>query len=146
MADPNHSNQLNLWDKLNRLYGDTGNQKPIPQDDGTKEAGSDFPPTFPEDRLNIDQEEGSREKPPNEICLDCEQNCKQTGEKFIFALCPKTEKDVKHKSTQVDQFTRSMGYEKVNETCRICRRSCKQTAQRLNMMLCLGFQPLSAQE
>jgi len=148
MDDSLAKDQLSLWDKLNRLYGDESSssqsekkvipgkefavpeQETRPEENNRAGSGSDQGEKIPEFRLN-------------EICIECDRDCKQPDDDFVLARCRKAASETEIQGGNKGQKVRSsMGFEKINETCKGCRKSCKQTTRKLNIMLCLGFEPL----
>ena len=167
MDDSLERDQLNLWEKLNRLYGDDTGEKPEPDDDGvTGQAEPEVTPpdAAPEDAAReTDEGLGSmaleevelspgyqkisgEDNPVNEVCADCRYNCPQPARGFVISRCKLANDSTPgNRSATVNQIAASagsMGIEKINETCRRCRRSCKQRSTKLNRMLCLGFIPI----
>ena len=145
--------QLGLWRKLNRLYGQTG-----PVEQGTGEsAGIDSQLTgfkvyaAPEGRSAGSAQPAA--EPPwlspeaasvNPVCVECDKLCKQPEGKFVETLCPLPDKDrIREYYNQPDvSFRKVPGLEKINLTCSKCRRSCKQSMEKLNLILCPGFEPI----
>ncbi len=152
VIDPEDKDQLSLWDKLNRLYGQGERIAPPPEaafelgmeelepltaEDGKTAAGpAPLDPRVATAPPHPDQE------PANPVCRECERYCKQGGERFALALCPKAGQQEHAARIRVQALHGPTGVEKLNENCRRCRRSCKQSTHRLNRMLCLGFEPL----
>jgi hypothetical protein len=144
MIDSTDKDQLGLWEKLNRLYGEKAGSAGIPgvppgAPAGPPEAGEHpaeaAPPAFSESLT----EAGAS----NPVCLACSQTCRQTQIEFEPLRCPKTE----NRPAAVSPPRQSAGLPagalgRINETCNLCRRSCKQAGLKINRMLCLGFQPL----
>lgn len=169
MDDSLERDQLNLWEKLNRLYGDDAGREAGPEEDTAAEL-AEAPPEPPmaevearhvvlppEEGLGslaleeIELAPGYRESiesgnEVNEVCADCRYGCEQPARGFVIDRCKlaNASKPEKRGSTlnQVVASAGSMGIEKINETCRRCRRSCKQRTTKLNRMLCLGFVPI----
>lgn len=143
--------QLSLWKKLNRLYGDEstsqsekekipGKKSPVPEQEAHPEERSETGP-------GLSQTEKIPILRPSELCVECDQDCKQPEDNFILARCRKAVSETEIQSgTQAQSMRTSMGYEKTNETCKRCRKSCKQTMRKLNIMLCLGFEPLTPEK
>ncbi|HUU29919.1 MAG TPA: hypothetical protein VM123_19110 [archaeon] len=146
MDDQLANDQLSLWDKLNRLYGNTAPGSPELKRDIERQGEEEDAGVVLEDKQDTDQEEKSAEAEINEICSECEQNCKQIGDKFILSLCPKNEKNVRPDFQQMSPLCGYSAHEKINQTCRNCIRSCKQTTPKVNVMLCLGFESLPTED
>jgi hypothetical protein len=169
MDDSLERDQLNLWEKLNRLYGDESGQETKPdvaEVSGDPEADSGPQSGAGEGAVTGDREElGSealedvelapdlQEQPAvpgqtNEVCADCRYDCNQPAGEFVISRCKlANESQPENSSATVNRVAASagsMGIEKINETCRRCRRSCKQRTTKLNKMLCLGFVPIEA--
>ena len=147
MDDSLAKDQLSLWDKLNRLYGDeSGSQsekKEIPGEKSEVPEQETHPEENDETGPGLDQSEKSSGFRPNEICIECDQDCKQPDDNFVLARCRKAVSETEiQDGTQGQSVRSSMGFEKINETCKGCCKSCKQTTRKLNTMLCLGFEPL----
>jgi hypothetical protein len=145
MDDSLIRDQLSLWDKLNRLYGDG---RPEEQDKKSAEeqpgSGEPNPEAPPAGKVQTEVGPGPAE-PVNQACLDCEYDCRQPADDFVISRCKIAQKrQLPGVKTRVGPAVRSsMGLEKINETCRQCRKSCKQTTKKLNHMLCLGFGPIA---
>ena len=151
MDDSLAKDQLNLWDKLNRLYGDESSSQSEKKEIPGKESAVPEPETHPEESGDTGPESGRSEKSPpfrpNQICIECDQDCKQPEDNFVLARCRKAVSESEIQQGAEGQSVRSsMGYEKINETCKKCRKSCKQTTRKLNVMLCLGFEPLTGEQ
>jgi len=147
--DPLAKNQLNLWEKLNRLYGDESDSQSGEKESPGKEPAAPDQETHPEENgaPGSHQKEIAGEFRPNKICVECDRDCKQPEDNFILAHCLKAVSETEIQGgTQGQSVRSSMGYEKINETCKVCCKSCKQTARKLNTMLCLGFEPLAPGE
>ena len=161
MDDSLERDQLNLWEKLNRLYGEKSGENAEPEDAGTasEQSVADVPEDTEKPGVELDSmalEEvqlapGFQEASPesgriNEVCADCRYDCTQPAGNFVIDRCrlAKESKPDNRSATvnQVAASAGSMGIEKINETCRRCRRSCKQRTSKLNKMLCLGFVPI----
>ena len=167
MDDSLERDQLNLWEKLNRLYGEDAGGKTVPEGEAVAgEAAPEDPP--PQGNLVFKLEDmgeglGSAalekvelvpDNPDsgevgtriNEVCTECRYGCPQPARGFVISRCKLANKSTpENRSATVNQIAASagsMGIEKINETCRRCRRSCKQRSTKLNKMLCLGFIPL----
>jgi len=166
MDDSLERDQLNLWEKLNRLYGEgTGENRGDPDatvdDEEPAAAGPEEEREAPAEETHgdlgsaaleevapdpgIEAGAGSAED-VNEVCADCRYDCPQPAVGFVISRC-KLANDSRPENRQatLNQLATSagsMGIEKINETCRRCRRSCKQRSAKLNKMLCLGFIPL----
>lgn len=144
MDDSLTRDQLSLWDKLNRLYGDGR-----PEDKDRKpaeESVSGEPVTVAPAAGEAEADTGpGPASPVNPVCLGCEYDCRQPAESFIISRCRIAEKQrlPGAKAWTVPSARSSIGLEKINETCRQCRKSCKQTNKKLNHMLCLGFEPMA---
>lgn len=146
MDDSLAKDQLNLWSKLNRLYGEEGQSpdhqesppgEPDVQPGTEKRAGGSGP------ELVKEPEGEEAEQAINVICEDCEKDCKQNPDTFLLSRCPKSSAGLGYRVVIQQHGSRSsMGFEKINETCKLCRKSCKQHTKKLNLMLCLGFEPL----
>ena len=140
--------QLNLWSKLNRLYGESG-QSPAKEDalEGGRgvDSGTENPIAgVPE--LVKDPPAEETDQTVNVICEDCDKDCKQNPETFLLSRCPKSSVGAGYRVTSPLRGSRSsMGFEKTNDTCKLCRKSCKQHTKKLNLMLCLGFEPLESE-
>jgi len=151
MDDSLAKDQLNLWEKLNRLYGDESTSQSEKKKIPGKESSVPEQETHPEERnetgSGLSQSEKIPDFKPSEICVECDQDCKQPEDNFILARCRKAVSETEiQSSTQAQSIRSSMGYEKINETCKRCRKSCKQTTRKLNIMLCLGFEPLAPEK
>jgi hypothetical protein len=168
MDDSLERDQLNLWEKLNRLYGDDAGREAGPQEDCAADLAESVPESpveetaphieFPPDEglgsMALEEVElapGYRESiesgnEVNEVCVDCRFGCEQPARGFMIDRCKlaNASRPEKRGATpnQVAASAGSMGIEKINETCRRCRRSCKQRTTKLNRMLCLGFVPI----
>ena len=148
MDDSLAKDQLDLWSKLNRLYGE-GEQSPAQEDalDGGRggDAGAENPIAgLPE--LVKDPPAEETEQTVNVICEDCDKDCKQNSETFLLSRCPKSNAGAGYRVISPQRDLRSsMGFEKANDTCKLCRKSCKQHTKKLNLMLCLGFEPLESE-
>lgn len=166
MDDSLERDQLNLWEKLNRLYGDEAGAKAEPEDDAVAEeaapeialpdAGPVFGPEESAESLGSAALEKVEPAPGyknhggknqiNEVCADCRHDCRQPARGFVISRCKLANNSTpENRSATVNQIAASagsMGIEKINETCRRCRRSCKQRSTKLNKMLCLGFIPI----
>jgi hypothetical protein len=147
--------QLGLWRKLNRLYGQGGSV-----------AGGTFESTGINGQVSRfkvhagleDPSAGSAQpasEPPgfaseaaslNPVCAECEKLCKQPEGKFVETLCPLPDKDRArgyYNQPEVS-FRKVPNLEKINLTCSKCRRSCKQSMEKLNLILCPGFEPIDS--
>ncbi|OGF98352.1 MAG: hypothetical protein A3F83_01320 [Candidatus Glassbacteria bacterium RIFCSPLOWO2_12_FULL_58_11] len=148
MDDSLAKDQLNLWSKLNRLYGE-GGQSPAKEGTadrgGEGDSGPDKPATSgPE--LVKDPPVEETEQALNAICEDCDKDCKQNSETFLLSRCPKSPVAAGSRAISQQRGLRSsMGFEKINDTCKLCRKSCKQHTKKLNLMLCLGFEPIESE-
>lgn len=151
MDDSLAKDQLSLWAKLNRLYGDEaafqsekkeqpGKESAVPEQEAVPDEGS-------KTGSGLSQTEKIPDFQPNELCVECDQDCKQPEDNFILARCRKAVSETEIQSgAQAQTMLSSMGYEKINETCKRCRKSCKQISRKLNIMLCLGFEKLAAEK
>ncbi len=163
MDDSLERDQLNLWQKLNSLYGDekvdqrpeepeTGDGPDNIAETGSGELADGEKHTSPgnlgsESLDEVDMVQHPAESSTvNEVCADCRYDCPQPPGQFIIARCRLAAQSRPHHHdqtpNQVAASQGSMGIEKINETCRRCSRSCKQRTNKLNRMLCLGFLPL----
>lgn len=128
MSEETGKGQLDLWEKLNRLYGDKD-----PGQDGENPAAEEDEPLSPDDDsgagvpgisgvedFGSGVREDAPEAPPN---------------KGLNAAAPPRRPGGGYRSP-----AKELG--RVNDTCCRCRRSCKQTGQKLNHMLCIGFLPI----
>ena len=167
MDDSLERDQLNLWEKLNLLYGEEAGENNAPEDAGQDSARAEEAPEAVSEPLAEAQEpaddpgsasleeveqaprpDGVDDDPEriNEVCVECRYDCKQKAVGFVISRCRLANESLpeNHSVTmnQAAASAGSMGIEKINETCRRCRRSCKQRSSKLNKMLCLGFVPL----
>jgi hypothetical protein len=155
--------QLNLWEKLNRLYGGQQDAEAAPEEAGAVPARPDQQVNQPADAADKYNQEELAEPVPSEhdpagertaeksVCEDCAYDCVQPPDRFVIANCRIAAGAVEETENQVPRpklaaSKGAMGIEKINETCRRCRRSCKQRTAKLNMMLCLGFLPIEEYE
>lgn len=160
--------QLNLWEKLNRLYGERRDGEDVPED---AEAPVNEPAAAADDLIQGPVDEpavepaadeplssslaggdgGAADEPVQSICADCRFDCDQPADRFVIANCriaSGAAEENRERMTEAKAAASkgAMGIEKINETCRRCRRSCKQRTAKLNMMLCLGFLPIDPDE
>ena len=148
MDDSLAKNQLNLWSKLNRLYGE-GGQSPAQEEtlDGGRSGGPGTEnPIAGAPELVKDPPAEETEQSVNVLCEDCDKDCKRNPETFLLSRCPKSTVGAGCRVISQQRGLRSsMGFEKANDTCKLCRKSCKQHTKKLNLMLCLGFEPLESE-
>lgn len=166
MDDSLERDQLNLWEKLNRLYGEGAGEKhgpdtAEPDQEPAPAAGPEDVPGAPAERVPSELGSAALEEldlaprfepgpgsadSVNEVCVDCRYDCNQPAVGFVISRCKlaNESRPENRKATpnQLATSAGSMGIEKINETCRRCRRSCKQRSAKLNKMLCLGFVPI----
>jgi len=147
--------QLGLWRKLNRLYGQTG-----PVAKGTGEStGIDGQVTRFKVHAALEDPSAGSAQPAAEplgfaaeaasvnlVCVECHNACKQPEGKFVETLCPLPDKDrIRGYYNQPDvSFRKVPDLEKINLTCSKCRRNCKQSMEKLNLILCPGFEPIDS--
>lgn len=114
-AEPERE-QIDIWNKLNSLYGA----------EGDREQGA-----FEEDDASavVDDETVKESLFVNKL----KQNDYPQDQKNDNLI---------HKSGKIRSQSNSMGVERLNETCARCRKTCKQNTKKLNRMLCIGFEPL----
>ena len=126
MSENQEKDQLGLWEKLHRLYGEND-----PETEGeipSESPGENIPP---EEKIEGLAEETAQQEdtPPS---AEPETKAESPAEKPV----PRgIQQRYGYRSP-----TRELG--RINETCGRCKRSCKQTGQKLNRMLCIGFLPI----
>ena len=93
MDDSLAKDQLNLWDKLNRLYGDESSSQSEKKETPGKEPEAPEPETLAEENgeTSPESDQGEKSPPfrPSEICIECDQDCKQPEDNFVLARCRK---------------------------------------------------------
>jgi hypothetical protein len=145
MESEKDENQLGLWKKLNRLYG---------ENETLERENAELDIQSSEEETSDDSKHISARHPNlsgatdsvNSVCGECDQSCKQPEGKFVEILCPLSPQGrSKHSGMRPKVSSRSRPVpnpDKTNRTCIGCRRSCKQSTDKLNIMLCPGMEPI----
>lgn len=143
--------QLRLWEKLNQLYPEKrtgGNGSPADGGQWVEVPASARDTDGKDGDTVTENRSGFSESPGyvNELCAECDRNCKQQGDKFINQLCPMARMGT---GRQVEKkpgppVRPNAAFEKNNPTCSKCTRNCKQSTVKFNIMLCPGFEPAAA--
>ncbi|MFC1537311.1 hypothetical protein ACFL4P_00625 [Gemmatimonadota bacterium] len=148
MESEKDENQLDLWKKLNRLYGEneTLERENVELDiQSSEEETSDDSKQISARHPNLSGATDSVNS-VNSVCGECDQSCKQPESKFVEILCPLSPQErSKHsgRRPKVSSRTRPVpNLDKTNRTCLGCHRSCKQSTEKLNIMLCPGMEPV----
>ena len=118
-AEPERD-QIDIWNKLNNLYGEEGERVRDVSDE--------------DNDLSVDDSETKEESL-------IEDNLKADK----FSQDHKNDNLIQ-KSGKIRTQSNSMGVERLNETCARCKKTCKQNTKKLNRMLCIGFEPLDPEE
>ncbi|MCE5273460.1 hypothetical protein LLH00_19455 [bacterium] len=127
MSEELEKNQLGLWEKLGRLYGETsGGPSQDEPEEPELEVTENLPSPPPTEQLSPDEPD----------TVDDPASPAFPGPMFRLASnLPES-----GGRPAPPQALNALG--RVHETCTRCRRSCKQSGRKLNRMLCIGFLPI----
>ncbi len=125
MSDEQEKDQLGLWEKLGRLYGENA----------APESENAFPEkSTPEPEDEYAQPPFADLTPDSAMETDAPESPAFPGPVFrLESSLPAKD----YPSHPASLNTRG----RVHETCVRCRRTCKQNGRKLNRMLCIGFLP-----
>ncbi len=128
MSEELEKDQLGLWEKLSRLYGEnSGGPVQDEPEEPEIEAVENLPSPPPTEQLSPDEPD----------TVDDPSSPAFPGPMFRLASNLPPESSVRPAPPPT---LNALG--RVHETCARCRRSCKQSGLKLNRMLCIGFLPL----